>query len=288
MKVHLDCIPCFLRQAIFASGDAPEALKEEMLRDVMRLLLELDWGLSPDELANRVHALVRKKLGNPDPYYEVKKRSNKLALRLYPWLKKEVEKGKTPEERLFLSAKLALAGNIIDFGPATEFDVEKTVKEVLAKNPAINHFELLREKVAQADRLLYFADNAGEVLFDRIFIEEMLSYRGKPFDEINFVVKGGPILNDAMLEDALEVGLDSIPNITFSKLGNGEPGTGPARRSPEVKKFIESYPLVISKGQGNFEGFSEYTGLFFMFIVKCKVVAGRIGVSVYETVIKYQ
>jgi len=288
MRVHLDCIPCFLRQAIFASGEAPESLKEEMLREVMRLLLKLDWTLSPDELANKVHALVRKKLGNPDPYYEVKKRSNKLALKLYSWLKKEVEKGKTPEERLFLAAKIALAGNIIDFGPATEFDVEKTVREVLAKDPVVNDFDLLREKTLSSERLLYFADNAGEVLFDRVFIEEMISYRGRPFEEVNFVIKGGPILNDAMLEDALEVGLDSIPGIIFSKLGNGEPGTGPERRSPEVKRLIEEYPLVISKGQGNFEGFSEYSGLFFMFIVKCRVVASRLNVGVYETVIKFQ
>jgi len=287
MELYLDCIPCFQKQALFATREIPESKRAKILKKVMELLLQIEWNLSPDEIANRVHALVRKEMGVEDPYKDLKKKSNQLVLKLYPELKKKI-KGLPEEERLFYSAKLALAGNIIDFGPLTEFDIEKTLEEVLKKEPAINDFALLKERVFNSKSLLYFCDNAGEIVFDRIFVEEMIENREKPFDRVVFVIKGGPILNDAMKEDAIEAGLHKIPNVDFYEIGNGEPGTGPSRRDNIVKTWIDSFDLVISKGQGNFEGLSENKNLFFMLMAKCQIVAKKLGVNVGDVIIKYQ
>ena len=287
MEFYLECIPCFQKQALFATRELPESKRAEVLKKVMELLLKTEWNLSPDEIANRVHALVRKEMGIEDPYLELKKRSNEVVLKLYPGLKKKVKK--LPEEdRLFYCARLALTGNIIDFGPLTEFNIEKTLEEVMKKEPAINDFPGLKEKVLNAKTLLYFCDNAGEIVFDRIFVEEMLEARNKEFEKIVFVVKGGPILNDAMKEDAIEAGLDKLPNVEFYEIGNGEPGTGPSRRDKIVTEWINSFDLVISKGQGNFEGLSENKNLFFMLMAKCQIIAKKLGVKVGDTIIKYQ
>jgi hypothetical protein len=253
----------------------------------MFLLYNISWELTSDEIANKVYNLVRKETGVIDPYKEIKEKSNKMALELYPELKMELKKVRK-KDRLYIAANLAIAGNIIDFGPACEFDLKKTIEEVLNKKPAIDNFDVLLEKVLSSRNLLYFADNAGEIVLDKIFIEEMVETREKPFEFISFVVKGGPLINDAMLDDAYEVGIDKLTNVVFYKLGNGQKGTGPNRRDDNVKEWIRQHDLVISKGQGNYEGLSENSGIFFMLIAKCPVIAKELGVNVMDTVIKYK
>lgn len=286
MKLFLDCIPCFQKQVLFTVKDLDDKLKSKILRKVMILLCDTSWELTPDEIANKAYNLIREETGIADPYKQIKKQSNKMAMELYPKLKTEM-KSIRQKDRLYIAANLAIAGNIIDYGPAFEFDLGKTIKEVLNKEPAINDFDILSEKVMFAESLLYFADNAGEIALDKMFIQEMITIRGKPFNHISFVVKGGPIINDAMIEDAYEVGIDKLPNVVFYKIGNGQEGTGPNRWEDVVKEWIKEHDLVISKGQGNFEGLSENSNIFFMLIAKCPVIAKEIGVNVKDTVIKY-
>lgn len=286
MKLFLDCIPCFQKQVLFTVKDLDDKLKSKILRKVMILLCDTSWELTPDEIANKAYNLIREETGIADPYKQIKKQSNKMAMELYPKLKTEM-KSIRQKDRLYIAANLAIAGNIIDYGPAFEFDLGKTIKEVLNKEPAINDFDILSEKVMSAESLLYFADNAGEIALDKMFIQEMITIRGKPFNHISFVVKGGPIINDAMIEDAYEVGIDKLPNVVFYRIGNGQEGTGPNRWDDVVKEWIKEHDLVISKGQGNFEGLSENSNIFFMLIAKCPVIAKEIGVNVKDTVIKY-
>ncbi|MGB9682028.1 MAG: damage-control phosphatase ARMT1 family protein [bacterium] len=290
MKLYLDCIPCFQNQALFATRNLSNKLQEKILRKVMNLLYNLNWEITPDEIANRVYSLIREETGIIDPYKEIKEKSNKIALELYPKLKMKLEKARK-EDRLCIAVNLAIAGNIIDyitdFGLTSGFDLEKTIEEVLNKKPAINDLEILKEKTLLGETLLYFADNAGEIVLDKIFIEEMIETRGKPFKHISFVVKGGPIVNDAMIDDAYDAGIDKLPNIAFYKLGNGQKGTGPNRRDDEVKRWIRQHNLVISKGQANFEGLSENSNIFFILMAKCPIIARELGVSTMDTVIKY-
>ena len=290
MKLYLDCIPCFQKQALFATRNLGDELQTKILKKVMCLLYNISWEITPDEIANKVYSLIREETGVSDPYKEIKEKSNKIALDLYPKLKIKLEKARR-EDRLYIAVNLAIAGNIIDyitdFGLTSEFDLEKTIEEVLDKEPAINDLGILKEKTLLAETLLYFADNAGEIVLDKIFIEEMIETRGKPFKHISFVVKGGPIVNDAMIDDAYNVGLDKLPNIAFYKLGNGQEGTGPNRRDDEVKGWIRQHDLVISKGQANFEGLSENTDIFFILMAKCPIIARELDTNTMDTVIKY-
>jgi len=285
MKLNLDCIPCFQRQALqavrFISDN--EELHEKVLREVAKNLLESDWNLTPPELAHKVHGIVRSVTNEKDPYKKVKKESNDLVLKMYPALKAKVEESKDP---LRTAVRLAIAGNIIDFGPLQEFNLEKAIKEVLKKKFAIDDYEKLKEILKDAETLLFFADNAGEIGFDKLLIETLL--KAKSFEKISFVVKGGPIINDATLEDAAYLGLCDLPNIEFLTLSNGEAGTGPERNSQEVKRWIRKHDLVISKGQGNYEGLSENDGLFFLLMAKCPVISSDLGVEVGGIVLKYK
>jgi uncharacterized protein with ATP-grasp and redox domains len=230
----------------------------------------------PPQIARKVHRIVRKVTKNNDPYKKVKDRYNRKALKMFPSLKQKVAGSK---DRLLTATKLAIAGNIIDFGPSSKFDLEKTIEEVLVQDFAIDHFDRFRKVLQKSERVVYLGDNAGEIVFDRILLEELKD------KEITFVVKGGPIINDATVEDAKFAGINKIAKI--KTVSNGEPGTGPKRNSKEFINLLKSADVVISKGQGNYEALSEVNAdIFFLLKVKCPTIARDIGVKIGGIVVK--
>jgi len=287
MKLRLDCVVCIAKQALKAARLATNDPKvhEEVLRRVMRRLIGMEWVGTPPQLvrASRVIELIAELTGVDDPYKDLKRASNDEALAMVDEVKSLIALHGDP---LRAAVKVAIAGNIIDFAAVETYNLRATIEQVLKQEPVIDDYNRLREEVLGAETLLYFADNAGEIVFDKLLIEEMIKVRGKPFRRISFVVKGGPIINDATIEDALYVGLDKLPNIEFKKVSSGKPGTGPERSSPEVLSWIRNHDLVISKGQGNYEDLSDVRGVYFLLMAKCPVVAEDIGVKVGDIVIK--
>jgi len=279
MKTYLDCIPCFVRQALEASKMATgnKIKQEKTLKAVLSELEKTSLkNKIPPQIARKVHRIVREVTKNNDPYKKVKDKYNRKALKMYPSLKRKVAKSK---DRLLTATRLAIAGNIIDFGPGSKFDLEKTIEDVLIQDFAINHFNQFRKMLNSSKKILYLGDNAGEIVFDRILLEELKD------KEITFVVKGGPIINDATVEDARFVGIDKIAKIEV--VSNGDPDTGPARRSKEFINKLKDADLVISKGQGNYEALSEVDAdIFFLLKVKCPLIARDIGAKVGDIVIK--
>lgn len=286
LKLRLDCVVCIAKQALKAARLATDDVRkhEEVLRLTLDRLKSISWDGTPPQLVRRtgVVAIIRDVIGVSDPYKELKRKSNAEALELVPWVESLIRSSEDPLRTAFL---ISIAGNIIDFAAVEEYDLEATVTKVLATKPAKDDYISLRNDVREAETLLYFADNAGEIVFDKVLIQEMIRFRERPFKRVVFVVKGGPIINDATLEDVHEVGLDSIPNIEFRTISSGAPGTGPERLSEEVLSWIRSADIVISKGQGNYEDLSEVGGVYFLLMAKCPVVAEDIGVNVGDVVI---
>ena len=283
MKIHLDCIPCFQRQALQASRFVTdnEDLQEGILREVVDELMATTWDTSPPEMARKVHRIVRERTGIDDPYREVKKEANRVALGMYPDMKERVERAADP---LMTAVRLAIAGNIIDLGACENYDLDGTIREVLVKPMKGDGYSRLREALEKATTLIYLADNSGEVVFDRVLIETILeSYEIK---KVVFVVKGAPIINDATLIEAKEAGLDRIPEVEFAKMGTGVPGSGSVRESKEFGRFLDSTDLVISKGQGNFEGLSHREDIFFLLMAKCSLVASELGAKAGDIILK--
>jgi hypothetical protein len=284
MKARLDCIPCLQRQALeavrFVTDD--EILQEKILRRVMKTLDTMGWGANTSLIAQRVHAIVREETKVNDPYAEVKKKYNDIALSLYPELKEKVKQSKNP---LLTATKLSIAGNIIDFGtPRKKFNLEKTIESVLEKDFAINHFDDFSRTLENADTMLYLVDNMGEIVFDRVLLETMQTLH--PLKKIIVAVKGAPILNDAMEEDARYVGIDKIQNVELMDVGTGEAESGMERTSDEFFKFLKKMDMGVSKGQGNYEFLSEQPDIFFLLMVKCAIIGQDIGADVGGTVVK--
>ena len=278
MKTYLDCIPCFFRQALFAARAALD--DEEKIKQVLDrigdLVSEIPLHSSPPETGREVYRIVREVTGVNDPFASLKDESIRKALALYPSFKEVVETSGDPLET---AVRLAVAGNIIDFGADPDFKLEQDIQEALRREPAINHFNVLKNKLKGAREVLYLADNAGETVFDKIFIEAM----AKP---VVYAVRDRPVINDATVEDAIKSGLDEVARVVSS--GCDAPGVIPNRCSEEFLDLFQRADLIISKGQGNYETLSsEQRPVFYLLKAKCPVIARDLGVKQGDTVIKY-
>jgi uncharacterized protein with ATP-grasp and redox domains len=272
MKTYLDCIPCFIRQALEAARmvTRDEAVCEQVLRRVLDLAAAMDMRRTPPEMAQQIHRIIREISGIADPYLEVKNHFNRLALDMLPGLENRVESSADPFDT---AVRLALAGNIIDFGtPGTmaAADVSKTVEESLTAPLHGWSTARMKKAVDQAGKILYLGDNAGEIVFDRLLIEQIGS------EKVTFVVRSGPAINDALKADADDTGIsDMVPVI---ESGADAPGTPLSLCSPEFLSEIQATDLVISKGQGNYETLSDLDRpVFFLFRVKCPLVSRHLN-----------
>ena len=282
MELHLDCIPCTQQQALRAARacGVPPQRQEMILRSVLEHLAEADWNVTPMSLGMYVHRTVRRLSGVDDPFSQAKARSNELALQLYPQLRDTVREADDP---LHMAVRLAIAGNIMDLGALGDFDLEATLQRVADLDFALDDSADFAQHLDQATSLILFADNAGEIVFDRLLIETILARQ--PL-EVSVVVKSGPFINDATVRDAHEAGLTDLSGVDILRVGNGDDDGGPAYDSDEVSSWIRDHDVVIAKGQGNYEALSGHTGVFFMLMAKCPAVAQHIGVEVGDIIMQ--
>ena len=219
--------------------------------------------------------MLRERIGNDDPYRSAKQESTRQALALYPKLKHLVAEAPDP---LDTAVRLAIAGNIIDLGPQKDYDLEGTIERVLTQRYAVDDGPALRKALGRVESVLYLGDNAGETVFDRVLIEAI----DVP---VIYVVRGGPIINDATVEDARAAGLDEVA--TLMSNGSKGPGTILERTSSEFRSLYDDAELILAKGQGNYETLSdEGERLFFLLQTKCPVISRDIGVPVGSIVLK--
>ena len=172
MRTYLDCLPCFVNQALRAGRIATEDEKtiKRLLDEVGMMLRDIPLESTPPETGKLVYEKVREITGNADPYKELKHESTKQALALYPALKRNVA---ASDDKLLTAVRIAIAGNVIDFGANRDFDIEEEITTVLQKEFAIFDYAAFKAQLAKSNEILYIGDNAGEAVFDRILIEEL-------------------------------------------------------------------------------------------------------------------
>lgn len=281
MKTYFDCIPCFIRQVLdsvrLTTDDRDMQL--QALRQALRLAADMDLTQSPPVMGREIHRFIRKLTENPDPYREIKSRFNAIALRMYPDLKALVDKSPEPLET---AVQLAVAGNIIDFGVNSEIE-EQGLKEAITKSLnthlGLSDLEDFKDAIGRAENILYIADNTGEIVFDRLLIEEL------PAGKTTCVVRGSAILNDATIEDARSTGITDIVETIDN--GSDAPGTILEDCSDAFRSRFRNAELIIAKGQGNYETLSDIDkNIFFILTAKCPVISAELGCEVGEMVLQ--
>ena len=279
MKTFFDCIPCFLRQALDAArlATSDEAIHEQVLREALRVGAAMDLRQSPPAMAQHIHRVIRKLTGHADPYREVRKRFNQMALELYPTLRGWVAESNRPMET---AVRLAIAGNTLDLGVKSRLS-EPQVREAIMQAlsvPLEGDIEEFASSLYGVDQILYLADNAGEIVFDRLLIEQLRPAR------VTVAVRGFPVINDATLEDARIAGIHEVAEVIDN--GSDAPGTILDDCSEGFRDRFDQADLIIAKGQGNYETLSEVDkDIFFLLKAKCPVIARDTGCKIGSLVL---
>lgn len=283
MKVYYECAPCFLRQAREAldMATADDELKLEIMEELTQIVGgSFRKGAASNKIGTRIHRIIKKRSGNEDPYLIQKEKCNQIALEFLPTVKKILEEDDSLENYL----KTAITGNIIDFGAlGLETDIKALITQTMSKDLAMDHSHLLEEELQKAKKVLYLVDNIGEIVFDKLLLEKLKEYQV----EVTVALKDKPILNDACLPDALEIGLDEVAKLTTT--GTDSIGVIYEDFSPEFREMFDEAELIIAKGLGNYEGLNEVKlgdkPVFCLLNAKCRPVALNVGVEVGDNVV---
>lgn len=212
-----------------------------------------------------------------DPYYKEKVEGNEIALKYLPEVKKILDEDDSLENYV----KIAIIGNILDFGAFTlDDDIEGVIKSSLKKDLAVKDIEEFENSLKTHDKVLYLVDNTGEIVFDKLLLAKL-----KEYDlDITIAVKSEPILNDATMVEALDVGLDEFGKLV--EIGAGTVGYVDSEISDEFRQIFDDHEFVISKGMGNYEGLTEIDlskkDIYFLLCVKCNTIARHIGANLHD------
>lgn len=280
MELQLGCYPCLITQALKTAqliGLNPSQTKAAV-EHVLQLLLADHTNQTAPHIAAGLYQFIRTEFFRGDacfdPYRELKRATNKKALGYLEHLFGLVERSAAPLET---AVKVAAAGNIIDFGAKAhgDIDIDYEIKNIDGLTFQVFDFGDLKQSLQTAKTLLYLGDNAGEIVFDQVFIAEIK--KEYPAIAITFAVRDKPILNDVTFEDAAFTGMDAL--VTVISSGSIYPGTVLPETSPAFQRLFYSADSIIAKGQGNYETLSDEAknNLYFLLRIKCDAVAQQIN-----------
>jgi len=238
--------------------------------------IDVENSYSP-EVTRNIFTVLKEASELADPYKNEKEESNREMLARYSEFQQIINNSNNPFNT---ALRLAVAGNIIDFGPTHQFDVSGTINRVLESDFEIDHSEQLKSSIEKAKSILYLGDNCGEVVLDKLFLETI------DHPNVYFAVRNSPILNDVTEKEALEVGIDKVAKIISN--GDDTPSTLLHRVSNEFLEIYNSVDLIIAKGMGNYEGLMYETDprLFYLLMIKCHVIGDIVGAKNGSFIVK--
>ncbi len=284
MHIEPDCIACIFNQALRVTKalDLSHEASKKLLDEAACMLPGFSLKLTPPQNATPMYERFAEMLGREDIYAEKKREAIEKALSLLPYCRKQIEESETA---LITAARIAVAGNVIDLASEYVYDLEEEIANVLQIPFAIDHLQMLGEAIMKARKIVYLADNAGENIFDRLFIETIKAHA--PGAEIFYFVRSRPIINDISYRDiAPDDPIHRVATVVDS--GVTTPGLLPEAMSEEAGKHFRSADTIISKGMGNYECLSDYkeSSLYYLLKVKCQVVARSLKLSPGDLVCK--
>ena len=289
MFLKPDCIPCILSMSLNYLRKL--SIPEEQVNKIYSNILSLEplrgemWNITSPEVIEPIMKKIMTAVGSKDPFAAEKEKQNRKMLSLYPELQRMVKASAHP---LRTAAHLASLGNAIDVmmkGGAT--DIQKIIKEQLVYPLQKSAFETLEKRIINSNCILYFGDNAGEIVLDRLFIETIKEQHG--IDSI-FVVRSMPTLNDATLKDSKLTGMTSRARVIENGIDGPVPGTLLNRCSKEVQGLFQEAHLIISKGGGNFDTLDELptkqkSKISYLLLSKCRPYQEHFGVGLQRPIL---
>ena len=283
MQVYPECVPCLtsrvLYEAKLSSTDVTTQLKAE--EAAVKMMCRMGFEGPIALLSTEVHRAVYRILGDDDPYRHVKRLANETAVKLLPSVQSLIQTSSDP----FRSAVIAaIIGNTFDFGvlgfEVATGDFEKEVATIYRHGLDIDDTDAIKPLL---NDVVYVADNVGEIVYDGLLIEQMRKLGA----HVPLVVRGGPILTDATIEDVWEFGLDKVADGVMTT-GSNAIGIKLDEIPAELRDILPRASLIIAKGMANYEMLSEYSfkPVAYLMRVKCAPVAESVGARVGDFIAK--
>jgi len=278
MRMSPECVPCLIRRVLFEAEETDGSKSVEAVRNAAEMLGELfAEDVCSATVATHVHRKTYELLGTDDPYKNLKRKSNQVALELYPSAERFVKSSKNPLRDAFLCA---VVGNVLDFGIGTGYDhpeeLRKEFKNLLSEGLGHDDTPKIRALLRKSDNVVYLGDNCGEIVLDRLALKEL----GKFDIDLTFVVKEVPILTDATKKDIAGLGIEKLVDRIVEAPGFAV-GVDPDSLKGPFGKMLRSADLVIAKGMANFESLSEtdMAPIAYLLRTKCDPVASAMGLK---------
>lgn len=283
MNITNECVECITYQIEKATKllELDEKLSEEIMTEVKKRAINFDFNRTPPFVAKDVYEFLAKKIGKEDPLEKLKQQSIINASSYVDFLEEKIANSK---DKLFASLKAAVAGNVIDFATVDEFCLDTEINTIYKTDFSINDYKTFKEKIEKVNELIILSDNAGENVFDKVLIKNLNKLY--PNLKIYYATRHKAIINDISTKEAYQIGMEKYCEIISS--GVDTPGFEKSQASKEFLEQFENAPLILSKGMGNFECLESYKDkrIFFLFKVKCNVVANKISRNLGEVVFK--
>ena len=283
MNITNECVKCIVGQIEKATKllQLDEKLSDEIMQEVNKRAKNFSFNETPPYIAKGVYEYLGEMTNLDDPLEKLKQESIKKATSYLPLINKKI---KNSEDKLFTAIKAAVAGNVIDFATTKEFSLDDEINSIFKTNFSINDYKIFKEKLYKVDKLIILSDNAGENVFDKVLIKTIKELL--PNLKIYYATRGKAIINDITIKEALQIGIDKYCEVISS--GVDTPGLEKKQASKEFLKLFNETSLILSKGMGNFESLesSNDSRIFFLFKVKCEVVANAISRNLGEIILK--
>jgi uncharacterized protein with ATP-grasp and redox domains len=283
MNITNECVSCIVGQINKATKflNLDEKLSNEINKEVEKKSLSFCFKETPPYVAKDVYEFLALKTGLEDPLEHLKQESIKKAITYLPLIEQKI---KDSDDKLFTAIKAAVAGNVIDFATTKEFCLDEEINSIFDTNFAINDYKTFKDELEKTKQLIILSDNAGENVFDKVLIKTIKEIY--PNIKTYYSTRGKAIINDITTKEALQIGIDEYCEVIST--GVDTPGLEKKQASNKFMDLFNKTPLILSKGMGNFECLESHKDnrVFFLFKIKCDVVANQISRKLGEIILK--
>ncbi len=289
MKIQPECVPCLLKRVLFEADLSTDnkKIQNKTIKKACTLLSSLyDPKACSVDIATKVHKLAYETLGDEDPYKKLKAASNKTAKKLIPRVEELIN---VCEDPLRMSMLCSIVGNMMDFGidgaSSSPEKLQDIFEDTISEDLGYDDYDELKIYLKNAKNVLLFTDNCGEIVFDKILCRELKKFNPDIF--LTVVLKGENILSDATIKDALDIELDKEVNQMLTT-GCFAVGINFEKLPSDVLDLLDKSDIILSKGMGNYEAFSDtdYRPIAYLLRTKCKAIANSLGVDKDMNIIK--
>lgn len=259
-----------------------QEIERLLKQEVNRYLESVDMHKTNPEIMGEVWAIISRIINDSNPYGEIKRYYNKEIIKMVPEIQNLIDNS---DDKLNTALKIAISGNLVDFAAKHVFDsnmLKEKIHEVTENKLAIDDSKKMFKMLESINTLLYLGDNCGEIVLDKIFIQEIK--KRNPVIKVYYGVRGLPIVNDITMEDAVMTGMSEVAEVVSN--GDGALGTVLKNTCMEFQKKFQEADVVICKGQGNYESLlgNEKEHIYFLFMTKCEIITEPLHVPIFSIV----